>query len=639
MRTPGGTFFQLILLPILLEVYMSPSLQANDCPSRSSHESLSCVNDFNNNITCVWNSANNHAPCSLYTFRKRKMFTKKPAKSTSPYNASCDLEPFDPFKPALRRCSLILGITRAFMSFTEQELRLTCKPLNYSLSLTYKPNCHIKLTPPGVPDVNLTTISWPAGAPSYIGITQYSFHFQWKQEAQSWKDASERNKTKEQCNPVCQMELNPDLLEQGKRYEARIRVQSGEDWSRSVWSEWSPTAKWVSAVGKEKAPDDPNILEWDTLVGSVVGAVFLLSLGVFFCKRDENIWVCTLKKFVRPPIPNPGQFLRNDGNYQVWLASRFTNDSYLLKPVDICSVEVTSTVESVVTQDSEAALLGKRRWDSCCRLTSSRYSDPVRPLLCPPPLSFCTEGNLKPCAADSPYGPTNTQSEEAKDSEEERGVDTEVCNLLSRTAMRGGSVQESLDGDRVQKLRAQRFELQSPDSGMGCSEVEQVSEESMEEVDGMDSSRGYGEQLQEKGREEEKGKERDVSRIFGGVFSQGSIQVCPDYEHIEKMRAPYPELQCADSSISGHCKEQVSEEGQEEGDSCVGSKATLYPASCIPQDSQHSFIPRSFNPWQEMKSQLGPLTGHLSEGIPAIPCTRSLEPSGVGYMPVGEAQN
>ncbi|XP_056135675.1 uncharacterized protein LOC130112364 [Lampris incognitus] len=552
MGPSGGTVLQLILLPILLQVYLSPSLQANKCSDTSSNESLICVNDYNNNITCVWNSTCHYTPCSLHAFRRPKKSRRGRLWTSAFHNTSCDLEPFDSFKPDLRRCSLVFSHSYVFQTTTKQEIQLTCKSLNYSLSLTYEPVGHIKLKPPGRPDINSSTISWFLEDKGRI--TQYSFQVQWKQEAQSWKDAFQRDKADKQCNPVCEIVLDPNFLERGKRYKVRIRVQPDENWTTSIWSDWSPTATWVSAVGK--GPDNPGTFGWERLLGFIISAAVVLFLAVVLCNRDKKIWVCTLKRFTGPPLPNPGKLLLHDGNLQVWLTPQFTNDSYVLTPVDICSVEVTNTVESIVAQGSEAALPGKRNWDSCSRSTSSSVSNPIRPPFCPPPLSICTKGNLQPCAADSPYRFIGSQSGGAKDRAEEHDVDMENLKLLSCIGMREESVQESWDGDRDEKLQPQQCELQSHDSGMGCSEVEQVSEASMEEMDETNSPNGHSKQLQEQDGKKEKGKETEISQIFGGIFSQGSIQVCSDYEQIEKMRAPYPVLQSADSGISNQCKEQ-----------------------------------------------------------------------------------
>lgn len=64
-----------------------------------------------------------------------------------------------------------------------------------------------------------------------------------------------RTQTKHtQCDWNCTAELDPDLLIQGERYEARVRAEAAHDWADSTWSEWGPTTSWVSLVGKTKPP-------------------------------------------------------------------------------------------------------------------------------------------------------------------------------------------------------------------------------------------------------------------------------------------------------------------------------------------------------------------------------------------------
>lgn len=64
--------------------------------------------------------------------------------------------------------------------------------------------------------------------------------------------------TKTTCDWVCITELDPDLLIQDERYEARVRVQPGGYSPNSIWSDWSPTASWVSPIGRTKPTPTPT---------------------------------------------------------------------------------------------------------------------------------------------------------------------------------------------------------------------------------------------------------------------------------------------------------------------------------------------------------------------------------------------
>ena len=49
------------------------------------------------------------------------------------------------------------------------------------------------------------------------------------------------------------MELDPEEdLELNKIYQVRVRVMASDDWAKSTWSDWSPTASWRSLIGRTK---------------------------------------------------------------------------------------------------------------------------------------------------------------------------------------------------------------------------------------------------------------------------------------------------------------------------------------------------------------------------------------------------
>lgn len=65
-----------------------------------------------------------------------------------------------------------------------------------------------------------------------------------------------------QCEEECRAELEPDLLIQGEKYEARVRVRSIRPEPEGAWSDWSPTASWESPVGKRKPPSGTFLAKW-----------------------------------------------------------------------------------------------------------------------------------------------------------------------------------------------------------------------------------------------------------------------------------------------------------------------------------------------------------------------------------------
>ncbi|XP_005939496.1 interleukin-2 receptor subunit beta isoform X2 [Haplochromis burtoni] len=224
-----------ILLPVLL------LCRSDECPRLP--ENLTCYTDYNRNITCLWNSTD-EAACTIHAqFKSRRLS----------YSASCDLKSVDISRPALKKCSLIFNDTYTFLSFHKLSLNLSCNQMK-SVITSFMPSCHIKVNPPAEPKVNFTSVSWLSQVPEHDRISSYRSEVEWKKQDQSWSDPAVHKKVGIQCEQECKAELEPDLLIQGERYEARVRVRSIFQHREGAWSDWSPTASWESPVGKIKPP-------------------------------------------------------------------------------------------------------------------------------------------------------------------------------------------------------------------------------------------------------------------------------------------------------------------------------------------------------------------------------------------------
>ncbi|XP_022593956.1 interleukin-2 receptor subunit beta-like [Seriola dumerili] len=520
----------LFLLLALLHV-CTVRMDVADCPSHPD-KNLTCYNDYNRNITCVWNSAYDHtdAVCTLHA--KRKTSIKK-----REYYSFCNLEPVDISRPALKKCSLYFHKDSIFQEFHVLSIDLSCKDAEKILTISYKPVCHIKLNRPGKPDINFTTISWFPQVAPHSRLDLYASQLQWKTEDQSWSDPSVQEKDKV-SNLKCKTELDPDLLIKGERYEARVRVKAAENRVRSTWSDWSPTASWESLEGRPKPPPLSGVAAkiWGMIIA---GAGFAFFLAVILLRNDKGTWV--YKKIKGSPIPDPRKSSLKNMNFQNKLSPHSTSELFLsLKPEDIISVEVTSSVDAVTRCKKEAALLEKMKSENGYESTSSSFSNPSYSHLCaPPPVSSSTTGNVEPCAADTPNGSVGSQgdgktAEEVR--EEERKKELEIQQLLSKGNNNSEPVQVISD---YEKPPVERFRLQSLDSGM-CS-GEEVSQESLE-GDSIGAPDSHDEGSEDKKQEREGGDGKvDFKMLFGGsgsLFGKGSIQVCSDYEQVQRMPDP-----------------------------------------------------------------------------------------------------
>ncbi|XP_067441470.1 uncharacterized protein [Thunnus thynnus] len=630
------------LLPqtLLLTLHLVCAVRTEGCPRQ--HDNLTCYNDYNHTITCVWNSTDvSDLAGTMCTIHAERVFTGRG------YSSSCDLEPIDVSTPALKKCSLVFNrdrrVRNSFLSFHVLSFNLRCNPAGPGLNMVYQPSCHIKLNPPEKPEINFTTISWsPNAIKGHLG--SFASQLQWKREDQPWSEAIEMDK---QNDWDFEAELDEDELIEGETYEARVRVQPAVEGLESTWSDWSPTASWVSPIGKPK-PQPPDVF-WNGLGVTVIGAAaFTLFLAIVLFKTDRTTWIYMVKRIRGPPVPNPAKSFLQDVNFQSWLSPHFTNEfQSFLKPVEFVSVELTCNVDGVAPYGPEMALQEKMKNESSHDSTNSSFSNPSYSHLDPPPpVTSLTAGNLEPCPADTPYGPVGSQGE-AKTTEQDRNVEgrgkeMEILQLLSKGSSNREMMQVILDYNKVEKLQVERGRLQSLDSGV-CS-GEEVSQESLE-ADSINVTDSHDEEPQ--GKEEREGENRkdvDFRKLFGnissgGIFSKGSIQICSDYERVQKLHTDSNELFSLDSGISSGGEEQVSqEESLEDIDKSTESTSFLFPpslSSALPCSLPFlAPLPFSFSgPGLSPAQQPCQMLGRIAQ------MSRSVEPSGDGYMPVTQEQN
>ncbi|XP_044042875.1 uncharacterized protein LOC122871607 isoform X2 [Siniperca chuatsi] len=414
----------------------------------------------------------------------------------------------------------------------------------------------------------------------------------------------------------------------------------------STWSDWSPIASWESPVGRTKPT-----LDVAGVAFGIVACVAVFALFLAVIRTDKTTWIYMVKRIRGPPLPNPAKSFLQDVNFQNWLSPHFTSESFhsFLKPVEIDSVEITSIVDAVVPFGPEVELLQKIRRERNHESTSSNFFNPSYSQLCPPPpVSSLTAGNLKPCASDTPYGPVGSQGEgknAEQDRDEVRGKKEEILQLLGKGNNNSEPMPVISDYEKVEKLQVERLRLQSLDSGM-CS-GEKVSQESLEaDSISVTDSHDEGPEGKEE-REGDNGKE-DFQKLFGGsggIFGKGSIQVCSDYEQVQKLQADSPELPSMDSGNSSGGEEQVSqEEGLGDLHKSTESTSLLFPPPSPPSSALPCSLP-SFTPLPLNFSGLGlspavrPLPSHILERIALISTNRLVEASGDGYMPVRQEQS
>ncbi|KAJ4920356.1 hypothetical protein JOQ06_026181, partial [Pogonophryne albipinna] len=557
-------------------------------PASRSDSDITCSSDYNRTITCVWNSAYDHSGsvCTIDALNK-----DKPRRKSS--KASCTLKPVEG-RSTHMTCDMEFFRDENFQPYYIFSMNLTCNPGPANVTMCFQPEYHIKLNPPQRPHINFTTISWHPQVKKRHKITLFKCQLQWKQEKQSWSDPSVQKNTNtypwkwEESGSA--VELDDDWLIRGKRYEARVRVKSEETDQSSTWSGWSPTASWVSTVGRTEQPQPPSDLAWRVSGLFAVAAAIAVFLVIVRFKTDKTTWV-----YISRSSPH-----------------------FLIASGELDSVEISSCVDAVLPCSQEEALMHTIRSKMTHKSTSSDFSNPnyshLLPQTPPPPhMSSLTAGNLPQCVSDDPSGPVGSQISE-KETDEDRGKkeEEEIHQLFSK-----GSEAMLLvsDYERVEELKGERGRLQSLDSGVG-SGGEEVSQESMEEVsqESMEEESITVEEEREEGRKEKEEREevkekeereKEEERVeFHKMFGGGGIQVCSGYKKVHPVEE---------------------EEEEEETENLL-----LSPPSSCSSPSLPSLPSLGFS--EDLKPD-------LLERMSLMSRSRSVAHSGDGYMPRRQEQS
>ncbi|XP_077462237.1 uncharacterized protein LOC144077974 [Stigmatopora argus] len=402
-----------------------------------------------------------------------------------------------------------------FSSYHELKVRINCS----NLEMSYRPSCHVKLPPPGKPQINWTIVSWEA---KHAWMSRFDFQLEWKLADEPWNGATVHRELKS-CN---QSQLSLDQLIRGAKYEARVRVRSTEPEVQCLWSDWSTPARWTSDVGvSTQLPGNPL---WLVMGVTISGTAFAVFLALLVFRTDKTTWLYTFRKIRGPPIPDPGKsFLQNVGlleqEKKKWASPPFSTESLksFMGPVDILLVKSGVCVED---GGPGSPLDCEDLWEKLKTKTTKVSSQQWPP---PLPLSSLTSGNLKQCAPDSPYAPVEVLTDQV-------GEMNDIRKLLA-----------VLDS----------FSEGNDKATLVISDYEKIEKH---------QSRPLGE-------DEESGSQPggESRSLFGQFLTEGSIQLSLDYEciHTAICDADGSELLSADSGICSGTEETGGlEESLEEGE-------------------------------------------------------------------------
>ncbi|KAM6913997.1 interleukin-2 receptor subunit beta [Lycodopsis pacificus] len=341
---------------ILVSLYVLVGLFS--VPAAHSHKAtqgLSCVNDFVNNVSCTWDSSAVAPGVDCWVFgMKTTWVTKNYERQKATIIRSCKLKHH---RNAPSGCSFVFKKELFYPGRNIPYLRVECNGTMVENLTNYSPYSHIKMHPPGVPNVsstvNETRISWSLGAPSSGYLSSFDFQVQIKQKNKSWNEASNLST------------LEQELSISAWKGHCQVRVRVKPKVPNSHWSDWSPTTSWLGA---------PDVVTTSQDQGWFLGQPLLVAQGVMFSLGLLIVtlvlyWSCASRGLLKgKPVPNPSEYFHtlhseHGGNLKKWLNPLSASESFFtaqpcdsISPVEICEKwdEVPSTSPS---SSSTSALL------------------------------------------------------------------------------------------------------------------------------------------------------------------------------------------------------------------------------------------------------------------------------------------
>ncbi|XP_026180612.1 interleukin-2 receptor subunit beta [Mastacembelus armatus] len=318
-------------LHLLLVLLSAPAAQ-----SHKGSQGLSCVNDFVSTVSCTHDSTT-LAPavdCWILGVQRTWVFNagvRRPKLTIQ----SCKVK----HRNSPPGCSLVFENKKFNYFDVMPNISMECNGTLLESHINYKPVDHIKMQPPGVPNisstVNETWISWSPGSPLSNLIKSFNFQVQVKHANQSWNDARTLS-TQEQKLSVASQQLKGP-------YKVRVRVKP-YDISTVHWSNWSPAATWIGA-SDVPAPQDPD---WFLVKRSVVMQGVVLSVGVVIIMLVLYRSWMSRGRLKGKPVPNPSQYFHtlhsiHGGNLKKWLNPLSVSESFFMaqpcdsiSPVEVC---------------------------------------------------------------------------------------------------------------------------------------------------------------------------------------------------------------------------------------------------------------------------------------------------------------
>ncbi|XP_019732969.1 interleukin-2 receptor subunit beta isoform X1 [Hippocampus comes] len=305
------------------------SLRSLDCAANVQGgriSGLTCVNDFINNVTCTLNISSGEN-CTIYGYKKIRI--KKDVGTRSVLiSRSCKVKQHRNTRPG---CSFVFENTE-FTFFEEMpNISMKCNGGLVEYLKDYAPGRHIKMHPPGLPNVTFTdndttVIDWHPGSPCSVLLTAFDYEVQTLNSDPTTKEIH--------TFPTNEPQLRIAAGRLKGKHHVRVKVKPTQR-EGSQWSEWSPPASlvWPESANREWSLSDNLII----LAVLIVWVAIIVMMLVFY-KCGIGSGFLKMK-----PVPNPSTYFQtlHGGNLKKWLNPSCVEYLHFAQPVDhISPVEV-----------------------------------------------------------------------------------------------------------------------------------------------------------------------------------------------------------------------------------------------------------------------------------------------------------
>lgn len=406
-------------------------------------QGLSCINDFVHNLSCTWSgSFDPGVDCMICGVRRTfsGLVTRccNVTQGTSPPG-----------------CSIFFEMKTFNFYESMPNISMTCNGTLVANITKYYPKKHIKMHPPGVPNVtcssNETWISWNPGSPRSNFLKTFDFQVQTKQDHQTWKEA--------QVFPTQRQQLQMYTRQLQGPHQVRVRVKP-TDAHNPHWSDWSQITSWVGADTTPVAQDAGWIQDQTSLVTLVVIIISGVIVVVWLVMQRYCIKRIDLRG---KEVPNPSKYFGtlhsvHEGNLKEWLNPVAAPESFFrAEPRDhISVVEVCKTwdmVPSTFSSSSSTTALLHFRGDPSVRSDTSGVVDnsSSSSSSCFSNMGYFMSSYTGSLAQTNPSPAYFTYNEDFLSPHNSHSLHLSLCPSISTSS----------------KYESLKMEPQSPDSGFG----------------------------------------------------------------------------------------------------------------------------------------------------------------------------